>query len=192
MKRLLLFALVLSVSGIGFAQTSEPKLESQSPSVANYSIMLVAPAGGGSVVIMHNPQNMLELVDVTKIQAAITNGYVPVRSVELAELISSFKEEIARLTAENKRLAEQPKQASSSPSLLSLQDHEDRQQAQVAAEQTARRAQIIQAWGMMQAMQPGPYRMPMPTPMRGASTSNRTQTNCTTQYVGSTAYTNCN
>lgn len=155
MKRLLLVTLVLCCGANSFSQTPEPTPAPQPPSVANYSIMLVNPAGDGGVVIMHNPQNVLELVDVSKMQAALSAGYVPVRSVELAELIGSFKEEIARLSDENSHLrSDHEKQASGT--ISSMKDEadfqaqraqiENEQRAQAEAEKQARRQQVIQMW----------------------------------------------
>jgi hypothetical protein len=116
--------------------------------------MLVNPTpGGGSVVLMHNPKNVLELVDVSKIQVALSAGYVPVRSAELAELIASFKEEIARLSAENTRLqSEQARQVAAAPpsSTPSQAELEAQRRTQIAAEKAARRQQMIQSWLMLQ------------------------------------------
>jgi len=135
------------------AQTPAAQAQ-QPPSYANYSIMLVNPTpGGGSVVLMHNPKNVLELVDVSKIQVALSAGYVPVRSAELAELIASFKEEIARLSAENTRLqSEQARQVAAAPpsSTPSQAELEAQRRTQIAAEKAARRQQMIQSWLMLQ------------------------------------------
>ena len=74
--------------------------------------MLVDPGAGAlAFVLMHNRENVLELVAVNKTSAAFSAGYVPVRAVEIGELIGSLKEEISRLTAENQHLqGEQAKQ----------------------------------------------------------------------------------
>jgi hypothetical protein len=135
-------------------QVQTPAAQAQQPpSYANYSIMLVNPApGGGAVILMHNPKNELELVEVGKIQAALSAGYVAVRSAELAELIASFKEEIARLSAENVRLqGQQAKQVSGpAPVLPSPAEQQAQLRAQIAAEKEARRQQMIQSWLMLQ------------------------------------------
>lgn len=125
----------------------------QQSGYANYSIMLVSPAGG-AVVLMHNPKNELELIDVNNTNRAFSAGYAPVRAVEISELIASLKEEIARLTAENKSLqGEQARQASAPPpSLYSQAELEARRRAQVDAENAARRQQLIQGWLMLQNM----------------------------------------
>jgi hypothetical protein len=115
--------------------------------------MLVNPVpGGGAVALMQNPKNELEFVDVSKIQNALNSGCVSVRTAELAEFLTSMKDEVARLSAENARLlAQQPQQVfAPSPSLLSPQEQEAQRRAQALSEQAARRQQIIQNWLMLQ------------------------------------------
>src|ERR1700758_3101710 len=121
-----LVALALLLCPIAFSQTSDSNRSGVSPSVntppfapqvqppaaqaqqppsyASYSIMLVGPPGGIAVVLMHNPKNELEFVEVNNTKQALSVGYVPVRAAELGEFISSLKEENARLAAENTRL----------------------------------------------------------------------------------------
>lgn len=130
----------------------------QSPphlSVANYSVMLVNPAGGSAVVLMYNPNNQLELVNVSKIKDALSAGYVPVRAVEIAELIASLKEDINRLTTENQHLqAEQATQMSNpSPSAVPSQaERQTQRQTQVETQKAARRQQLIRSWLLLQNM----------------------------------------
>ena len=118
--------------------------------------MLVNPAGGTSVVLMHNPKNELEFVAVNNTQQALSAGYVPVRAAELGEFISSIKEENARLAAENNRLqqSEQAKQVSAAPTLYtpSKAELEAQQRAQIQAENAARHQRMIQSWLMLQNM----------------------------------------
>jgi hypothetical protein len=118
-----LVALALLLYPIAFSQTSDsnrsgvspsvnaappaPQVQppaaqaQQSPSYANYSIMLVTPArGGGAVVLMHNPQNELEFIETSDTQKAMAAGYVPVRAAELGEFMSTMKDEVGRLTSE--------------------------------------------------------------------------------------------
>jgi len=147
MKAVILFACLCTTA---LAQT-DPAQPSQPPSYANFSIMLVNPAlGGGAVVLMHNPKNELEFVETNNTQKAMSAGYVPVRAAELGEFISALKEDNARLAAENTRLQnEPPKQVSSASSQAEL-DAQPR--AQVAAEKSAKRQQMIQTWLMLQGM----------------------------------------
>jgi hypothetical protein len=113
--------------------------------------MLVNPAGG-AVVLMHSPNNQLEFVDVNNTQKAFSAGYVPVRAAELAELISSLKEESARLGAENTRLRiEVAKQVPIVPT-PSRTDLEAQQRAQAEADRAAQRQRLIQTWLMLQNM----------------------------------------
>jgi uncharacterized small protein (DUF1192 family) len=118
--------------------------------------MLVNPApGGGAVVLMHNPKNELEFVEVNNTKQALSAGYVAVRAVELSEFISFLKEENARLAAENTRLqSQQTKQAAAAPTLFtpSQAELEAQQRAQMAAEKAARRQQMVQNWLMLQNM----------------------------------------
>jgi hypothetical protein len=110
--------------------------------------MLVNPvAGGGAVVLMHNPKNELEFVAVNGTKRAFDAGYVSVRAVELGELISALKEENARLATENAQLRnERPKQASTPAPLPPTR-------FEIEAEQkAARRKQLIQNWLTMQNM----------------------------------------
>jgi hypothetical protein len=166
MRSARVLALGLLLSPPAFSQTSvstaPPAVQApppaaqaqQPPSYANYSIMLVSPPGGTAVVVMHNPKNELEFVEVNNTKQALSAGYVPVRAVELGELIASFKEEIARLSAENARL--QGLQANQvygpAPSLLSPAEQETQRRAQAASEQASRRQQVIQSWLMLQNM----------------------------------------
>jgi hypothetical protein len=163
----------------------------QQPSYANYSIMLVNPAGG-AVVLMHNPKNELELVEVNNTKQAFSVGYVPVRAVELADLIAALRDENARLADENSRLrALQARQDSAvTSSVPSSTDAAAQQRAQTEAQKAARRQQLIQTWMMLQMSRPQtqPYQLPMPV----NPNTNRLQTNCTTSTYGNTAYTNCN
>jgi hypothetical protein len=63
-------------------QVQPPTAQTQPPSYANYSLMLVSPVvGGGAVALMHNPKNELEFVDVNRTKDAFAAGYVPVRAV---------------------------------------------------------------------------------------------------------------
>jgi hypothetical protein len=128
----------------------------QPPSYANYSIMLVGPPGSAAVVLMHNPKNELEFVEVNSTNKALSAGYVPVRAVELGEFIGSLKEENARLAAENTRIqqTEQAKQAATAPtsSIPSQAELEAQRRAQIEAQKAARRQQMIQSWLMLQNM----------------------------------------
>ncbi len=134
---------------------SEP---AQSPSYANFSIMLVNPtAGGSAVVLMHNPQNGLEFVPVNNTKTAMDGGYVAVRAAELGDLISALKEENARLTAENAQLkSESVKQAgpvvSSDPSAADVLAQANARVAAADAQKVARRQQLLQNWMMLQGI----------------------------------------
>jgi hypothetical protein len=157
MKALLLsFCVVLYLPVFG--QTGPQSAQSQPPSYSNYSIMLVNPAiGGGAVVLMHNPKNELEFVPVNSTNQALSAGYVAVRAVELGEFISTLKEEVSRLSAENARLQNQPAHAAFTlpvPAAPSQADLQAQQRAQAAAEKAARRQQMIQAWLMLRGVQP--------------------------------------
>ena len=138
-------------------QVQPPAAQAQQPpSYANYSIMLVGPPGGIAVVLMHNPKNELEFVEVNNTKQALSAGYVPVRAAELGEFISSLKEENARLAAENTRLqqSEQAKQVAAAPtsSTPSQAELEAQRRAGIDAERAARRQQLIQTWLMLQNM----------------------------------------
>lgn len=138
------------------SQVQPPAAETQQPpSYANYSIMLVGPPGGTAVVLMHNPKNELEFVEVNKTQQALSAGYVAVRAAELGEFIGFLKEEVARLTVENTRLqTEQTKQVvtAQTPYAPSQADVEAQRRAQAQADKDARRRQMIQTWLMLQNM----------------------------------------
>jgi len=164
----------------------------QPPSYANYSIMLVGPPGGIAVVLMHNPKNELEFVEVNNTKQALSAGYVPVRAAELGEFISALKEENARLSAENTRLQTEPAKQNvdkPSPETLAATDMAIQRRAQDAAQQQAHRQQMIQTWLMLQNMnRPQPYQLPMPV----NPNTNRLRTNCTSTQLGNTVNTNCN
>ena len=194
MKRLAL-ALLFLFSGAAFAQNASTAEPSRPPGVANYSVMLVNPTpGGGAVILMHSPKNELELVDVAKIKDALTAGYVPLRAVEIGELIASLKEEVARLTAENERLqGTQPTQTAAPPPPAAGPSPEEiaaQERAQADAQRAALRQQLILQIMQNMGTPAQPYRMPLPVPMQ-VYHDNRLQTNCTTQHVGDTAYTDC-
>lgn len=138
------------------AQVQPPAAQTpQPPSYANYTIMLVNPAAnGGAIVLMHTPKNSIEYVDVKLIQAALNNGYVPVRSAEIMDAINYLHAENDRLTAENARLKGSP--ATPAPVIVIAPQAQPAapSQAQIEAEQraqaAARRQQIIQSFLMMQ------------------------------------------
>jgi len=206
MRSVGMVVLAFLLSPFAFSQTSRPNpsgppdqqqlsaAQTQQPTTyPNYSIMLVSPTGG-AVVLMHNPKGALEYVDVNTTKQAFAAGYVPARVSEIAELIGSLKEEIDRLTAENKGLRTEqvkmqpPPQMNAFPTQAQI---EAQQRAQAEAERAARRQQLLQTWMMLQNMnrqQTQPYQLPMPV----NPNTNRLQTNCTTTHVGDTAYTNCN
>lgn len=126
----------------------------QQPSYANYSIMLVNPAGGtgGAVVLMHNPKNELEFVNVNNTKQALSAGYVAVRAVELGEFIAALKEENALLATENTQLridAAKQVPVTQAPSQTEI---EAQQRAQMEAEKATRRRQMIQTWLLLQNM----------------------------------------
>lgn len=137
------------------AQDPSPAAQSQQPpSYANFSIMLVNPAGG-AVVLMHNPKNELEFVDVKNAQQAFSAGYVPVRAAELGELISSLRDENTRLAAENTNLRIQVARlvpAEPASPTASKAEIEAQQRQQIEAQKAARRQQLIQSWLMLQNM----------------------------------------
>jgi hypothetical protein len=169
-----LVALALLLCPIAFSQTSDsnrsgvlpsvntaapvpqvphPAAQAQQPpSYANYSIMLVGPPGGIAVVLMHNPKNELEFVEVNNTKQALSAGYVPVRAAELGEFISALKDENARLTAENARLQESPSKPAQEAPLPTAADVLAQTRAAQAAEKAARRQQMIQTWMMLQNM----------------------------------------
>ena len=79
-----------------------------------------------------------------------------------------------------------------SPTLYSRDELEAQRRAQVETEKAARRQQMIQTWMMLQNMnRPQPYQLPMPVPMPVNPNANRLQTNCTTNRIGDTSYTDC-
>src|ERR1700758_4699271 len=111
---------------------------------------------GIAVVLMHNPKNELEFVEVNNTKQALSAGYVPVRAAELGEFISSLKEENAWLAAENTQLqqSEQAKEVAAAPtsSTPSQAELEAQRRAQIEAQKAARRQQMIQTWMMLQNM----------------------------------------
>jgi len=170
------------------AQTPEPpQAAPQPPNYSNFSILLVNPAGG-AVVLMHNPKNELEYVDVAKSKEAFAAGYVPLRTAEISELIMGLDAEVIRLRAEIERLKQAQAQMSGQPVYAQAPSPVDvaaQQRNQAAAERAERRQQLLQAWIMLQSMNRSqPYQLPMP----GAG---RLKANCTTNTIGGTSYTNC-
>lgn len=108
---------------------------------------------GGAVVLMHNPSNQLEFVDVKNVQKVLSAGYVAVRAAELGELISTLKQQNSKLETENTRLRiEVAKLVPSTPTGPSQTEAEAERRAELDAENTARRQQIIQSWLMRQNM----------------------------------------
>jgi hypothetical protein len=140
-----ILALCLVCPTVALAQSADTGQTQQSPNYANFSIMPVSPAGG-AVVLMHNPKNELENVDVGKTKEAFAAGYVPARVAEISELITLLNEEVVRLRAENAILQSQqlktaqPASASAGPS-----------PAEIEAQQKAqRRQQLLQTWLILQ------------------------------------------
>ena len=148
------FFLVLLCSALT-AQNSDTPQAPPPPSYANYTIMLVSPvANAGAVVLMHTPNNGLQYVDVKQIQAALNNGYVPVRSAEIIDAINYLHAENDRLTAENARLKGLPATPAPvvvfAPQAQPAAPSQAQIEAQQRAEAAARRQQIIQSFMMMQ------------------------------------------
>ena len=154
-------------------------------------------------MLMHNPKNGLEYVDVAKTKEAFAAGYVPFRTAEISELITGLNEEIFRLRYLNERLRlSQPAQAAV-PSLSAMRSQaefetqqraqaEEQRRAQATAEKAARRQQLLQAWMTLQTARPAFQPMPRPAPMQIAPYRANPNINCTTQHIGDTSYTNCN
>jgi hypothetical protein len=192
MRSIGVIALALLLSPFALSQGADPAQQpqpaaaqpQQPPSYANYSIMLVNPAGG-AVVLMHNPKNELEYVDVAKTKDAFAAGYVPARVAEISELITLLDNEVIRLRAENARLQNAQQRtvivAPAAPPQPSAAEIQAEQQAQ-------RRQQLLQAWMVLQANRPQPYQLPMPV----NPNANRLRTNCTTTTMGGVTTTNCN
>lgn len=144
----ILWCLLFFSTGVAVAQITDAAQPQQPPTIANFSIMLVNPAGG-AVVLMHNPQNALEYVDVSKTKEAFASGYVPARAAEIADLISALKEEISRLSAENARL----QSAQAKQQVIVVPTTKAPSQAEIEArERAAKRQQIINAWLALQNM----------------------------------------
>src|SRR6185312_15821368 len=176
MKSALLGLALFSLSAAAVcAQT--PPAEPQPANFANYSIMLLPPqAKGAGVVLMHNPQNALEYVEISKIKEAMDAGYVPVRLAEIAGVIASLQQQVSQLKDENASLksADQQKKSDSlvvqplivqpapivSPAQPSPAEIEVQERAQAEALRQEWRQQAIQAFLMMQnANRPRTYNM---------------------------------
>ncbi len=191
-----LLALLCCSAPLTSAQNTSSTQAPQLPNFANYSIMLVNPAGA-AVVLMHSPKNELEYVDVAKTKEAFAAGYVPLRTAEISELIVGLNDEVIRLRSENERLRQVQAKLDTHPSYAPVPppvDYAAQQQAQAAADKAARRQQLFQAWVMLQAARPQApafQPMPLPAPMQ-VYRDNRVQANCVTDQVGNTAYTSCN
>ncbi len=152
MKALVLILCLTAFAAIN-AQTPAASMPASAPVYPNYSIMLINPAGGG-VVLMHNPKNQMEYVDVAKTQDAFKAGYVPVRVAEIADVINYLKGENDRLTTENARLLGSPATPAPviviAPQAQPAAPSQAQIEAQQRAEAAARRQQIIQSFLMMQ------------------------------------------
>ena len=147
MKTVALFACLGCFFATAIGQV--PGQNPQPPSYANYSIMLVNP-GGGAVVLMHNPQNGLDFIQVNDTKRALSAGFVPVRAAELGEFIAfiaALKEENARLTAENVQL-----KGASAAAALPRSGVPSPEPSQADADRAARRRALIQSWLMLQNM----------------------------------------
>ena len=208
MKSAILGLALFSLSVAVCAQT--PPAEPQPANFANYSIMLLPPqAKGAGVVLMHNPQNALEYVEISKIKESMDAGYVPVRLAEIAGVIASLQQQVSQLKTENATLQSADQQKK--PNLLVLQPQPIQQPSQpspeqIEAEQRARsqellaqaaalreerRERAIQTFMLMQNMNRQQYVPPTVNPIVNPN-AGRLRANCTAQQSGTFTYTNCN
>ncbi len=163
---------------------SAPPSQSDSLLLRNHHILLTpagAPGTGEPYWIAVAPDGQLAVLPVTQLQAKMAAGYRPYTFGEFQDALTMLMNSNVALTAQVKGL--QSTQSStatqSQPPAVSQQDR-TQIEGQVR-DQQRRQAALMFLMGQ-RPMQP--YQLPMPkAPNNGL--------NCTTTYVGTTAYTTC-
>jgi len=176
---------ILLVSIAAFLQ--EAPTQEQAPNevqnYAPYSIALLPAAPGGEVVLPFlTTGNKLAFFPVSQVQQASKEKRLlgrPISYGELIALIGELQIEVNRLKQENEKLWAVVGK-SSIPQTVVVQ-------TPPAPAQTARpNNDALMKYLLLRQLFPSaqPYQLPMPKPPNNG-------VNCTTTYIGSTAYTNC-
>src|ERR1019366_10353378 len=181
-------AVVLFVSAavaLGQQATESPTIP---PPVKNHHILLTpasAPGTGEPFWIAVAPDGQLAILPVSQLQAKMGAGYRPYTFGELQDALAMLVNRNAELEAEVKqqRASKIPLTPPTQPS-APTQQSAAATQAEAAQAEAQRRQQQKQAALMFLLGRQQPYQLPMPTPPNKG-------VNCTTTYIGSTAYTNC-
>jgi len=184
MKAALLFAaLVMSTAAV-----------SQSPDALKYAPRPILLMGSNAteegvmpMLLTTDGVQHLEYVPISRIKEFADHGGMPIRLGdvlsalgEATQNISKLQEDNARLQAENEKLWK-----------VAMKDAPRPQPPTVVVQQSApAQPSALEKYMLLRSLIPAPrpYQLPMPV----NPNANRLKTNCTTNAVGSTTYTNCN
>jgi len=184
MRYLTALAIIL-ISTAGFSQqtSTQQQVSNEVQNYAPYSIALVPAVPGGEVVLPFlTTENKVEFFPLTQIQQASKEKRLlgrPISYGEVVALIGQLQIEVNRLKEENDKLwAAVGKPAA--PQTVVVQTPATTTQSQHPnSDALAKYLLLRQLFPSAQ-----PYQIPKPVaPNNGV--------NCTTTYVGTTAYTNC-
>ena len=132
-------------------------------------------------MILTNDQRLV-FTPTDQAKFAFDNGGVPIRYGDVLQLLQQLTDENARLKSENERLWKIAENKSSALSTVVVQTPS---QPQPDPNAEARRQMQLMLMKSLLTSHPIPQVQtfqPLP----------RTQTNCVTRYIGTTAYTDCN
>lgn len=157
--------------------------QDQSEQYANYTLLLVGPPSvgpnSGVVPMVTKDRKQIEFVPVSSSAKAMNDGEIPIHYGELLQILRKLAEDNQHLAQENDRLwkiAEKP-QAQAPPVIV--QSGPTPEQQEYAARQEMRMS-ILRSLLTPRSLPP-PVQVWTPPP----------QTNCVSNKIGTTTYTNC-
>jgi hypothetical protein len=171
--------LILLISTAAFSQQAPNEVQNYAP----YSIALVPAVPGGEVVLPFlTTDNKLAFFPVSQVQQASKEKKLlgrPISYGELIALIGELQIEVNRLKQENEKLWAVVGK-SSTPQTIVVRT------PPAPAQTTRPNNDVVMKYLLLRQLFPSaqPNQLPMPTPPNNG-------VNCTTTYIGSTAYTNC-
>ena len=184
MKRYTLVVLLAAVSCFALAQGP---LDVNN---GNNTVVLIPVSGAEPIWVMHVPKgDGFEAVPKERFEQALKDGYRPVLSGELAQLLRAVFTQHDQLTKELNSLASDYELLVGKYNRLAALQSAPTYVPAAPPPTPARpdKSDLLMKYLMLRSLmpQPQPYQLPMPVAPRNNNI------NCTTRAIGNTAYTDC-
>jgi len=182
MKTSVLFATLFALTAFAHSQQSEtPAQANQIANYAPYSVALVPGKQGGEVVLPFlTTENKLAFFTLSEVRQASNDNKVLGRLIsygELIALIGDLQVQVNQLKQENEKLWAAVGKPSPAQTIV----------VQPSSPPSATtNADVLSKYLLLRQLFPSSQRYPVP------ANSPRKTLNCTTRYIGTTAYTDCN